>query len=89
MKIVVDREKERAKFTESEYWSITAEFDSKGETFEARLKEYDSQKITIGKDFDKETGSVNKDDILILEKSNAEKLCTLSTKLGRISISKS
>ena len=39
VKIVVDREKERARFTESEYWSITAEFDSNGELFEARLKE--------------------------------------------------
>ena len=74
VKIVVDREKERAKFTESEYWSITAEFDSKGETFEARLKEIDSQKITIGKDFDKETGIVNKDGILTLDKSKAEEM---------------
>ena len=72
VKIVVDREKERARFTESEYWSITAEFDSNGELFEARLKEYNSQKITIGKDFDKETGVVKKGDILTLDKSKAE-----------------
>ncbi len=38
VKIVVDREKERTKFKEGEYWSITAQFDSKGNNFEARLK---------------------------------------------------
>ena len=74
VKIVVDREKERARFTESEYWSITAEFDSKGESFEALLKEYDSLKITIGKDFDKETGTVSKENILTLDKAKAEKM---------------
>ena len=51
IKIVVDREKERARFTESEYWSITAQFGSNGDTFEGVLREYDSQKIAVGKDF--------------------------------------
>ena len=74
VKIVVDREKGRARFTESEYWSITAEFDSNGELFEARLKEYNSQNITIGKDFDKETGVVKKGGILTLDKSKAEEM---------------
>ena len=74
VKIVVDREKERARFIESEYWSITAKFDSNGELFEARLKEYNSQKITIGKDFDKETGAVSKENILTLDKAKAEKM---------------
>ena len=74
VKIVVDREKERARFTESEYWSITAEFDSNGELFEARLKEYNSQKITIGNDFDKETCVVKKGGILTLDKSKAEEM---------------
>ncbi|SVB80926.1 uncharacterized protein METZ01_LOCUS233780, partial [marine metagenome] len=55
VKIVVDREKERARFIESEYWSIITQFASKGESFEARLKALDGQKIAIGKDFDKET----------------------------------
>ncbi|SVD17925.1 uncharacterized protein METZ01_LOCUS370779, partial [marine metagenome] len=74
IKIVVDREKERSRFTESEYWSISAEFSSNGALFEASLREYDSQKIAIGKNFDKETGALVKDGILKLEKTQAEKL---------------
>jgi len=74
VKIVVDREKERARFIESEYWSIITQFDSKGESFEARLKALDGQKIAIGKDFDKETGKLSKSNLLELDKTKAESL---------------
>ena len=74
IKIVVDREKERSRFTESEYWSISADFSSNGESFEAGLREYDLQKIATGKNFDKETGALIKDGILKLEKTQAEEL---------------
>ncbi len=74
VKIVVDREKERSRFIEGEYWSVTAEFDAHGETFESKLKELDTQKIAIGKDFDKETGSISKKGALVLNKIKAEEL---------------
>ena len=74
VKIVVDREKERARFIESEYWSIITQFDSKGESFEARLKALDGQKIAIGKDFDKETGKLSKSNLLALDKTKAKSL---------------
>ena len=74
VKIVVDREKERARFIESEYWSIITQFDSKGESFEARLKALDGQKIAIGKDFDKETGKLSKSNLLAMDKTKAESL---------------
>ena len=74
VKIVVDREKERARFIESEYWSIITQFDSKGESFEARLKALDGQKIAIGKDFDKETGKLSKSNLLALDNTKAESL---------------
>ena len=74
IKIIVDREKERAKFIESEYWSISAMFESNGDSFEAELRSYDSQKIAVGKDFDKETGSIKKDGILKLDKTKAAEL---------------
>jgi len=74
VKIVVDREKERARFIESEYWSIITQFDSKGESFEARLKALDGQRIAIGKDFDKETGKLSKSNLLALDKTKAESL---------------
>jgi len=74
VKIVVDREKERARFIESEYWSIITQFDSKGESFEARLKELDGQKIAIGKDFDKEKGKLSKSNLLALDKTKSKSL---------------
>jgi len=74
VKIVVDREKERARFIESEYWSIITQFDSKGESFEAHLKALDGQKIAIGKDFDKETGKLSTSNLLALDKTKAESL---------------
>jgi len=74
VKIVVDREKERARFIESEYWSIITQFDSKGESFEARLKALDGQRIAIGKDFDKETGKLSKSNLLALDKTKAQSL---------------
>ena len=74
VKIVVDREKERAKFIEGEYWSITAQFDSKGNNFESRLKEVESQKIAIGKDFGKETGELSKSYLLALDENRASEL---------------
>ncbi|MBC8256395.1 MAG: type I DNA topoisomerase [Candidatus Marinimicrobia bacterium] len=80
VKIVVDREKERSRFIEGEYWSITAEFDAHGESFESKLKELDNQKIAIGKDFDKETGSLIKSGPLVLNKSKAEELIESFTK---------
>ena len=68
VKIIVDREKERTRFTEAEYWSITAEFVANGEIFEAGLREFDSQKIAIGKDFNKDTGALIKEDVIALDK---------------------
>ena len=80
VKIVVDREKERSKFIEGEYWSITAQFDSKGNNFESRLKEVESQKIAIGKDFGKETGMLTKSNLLALDESRAAKLVEVFSK---------
>ena len=74
IKIVVDREKERSKFTESEYWSIGAQFASDGNEFEAILSSYEKKKIATGKDFNKETGSIGKSNILALDEQLAKKL---------------
>ena len=80
IKIVVDREKDRARFIESEYWSILANFDSKGNSFESKLKVLNSEKIAIGKDFDKETGLLSKSNILALDKKRADILVKDFTK---------
>ena len=74
VKIVVDREKERSLFTESEYWSITAEFNAEDEICKATLREFKNNKIAVGKDFDKNTGKLLKENIRSLDQENAEKL---------------
>ena len=74
VKIVVDREKERSRFIESEYWSIDAEFKHSDDAFSAILTELDANKIATGKDFDKETGSISKSNTLTLDQNRAEKL---------------
>ena len=74
VKIIVDREKERTRFIESEYWSIIAHFTTNGESFEARLKVLDEQKIAIGKDFEKETGKLSKSNLLALDKTKTKSL---------------
>ena len=73
-KIVVDREKERSRFVESEYWSINSEFISDDESFTALLTKYDNNQIAIGKDFDKESGTIAKSNIEILDKKKTEEL---------------
>ena len=73
-KIVVDREKERSRFTESEYWSIESEFTSNGNNFNAFLTEYDNNKVAIGKDFNKETGLITKSNIIALDSDKAKQL---------------
>ena len=73
-KIVVDREKERSKFTESEYWSIESEFTSNGNDFNALLIEYDNNRIAIGKDFNKETGLIAKSNMIVLDADKAKQL---------------
>ena len=80
IKIVVDREKERGRFIESEYWSISAEFQSDDGTFNSLLIKFDGDKIATGKDFDKETGSISKSNILTLDQDEAEKLAKIFSK---------
>ena len=47
---------------------------SKNNTFIALLTEFDASKIAIGKDFDKESGSISKSNILTLDQDRADKL---------------
>lgn len=72
VKIIVDREKERSKFKENEYWSINGEFGEDEGTFQGRLINYDGQKIATGKDFDRLTGTLQSKNCLPLNKDKAE-----------------
>jgi len=51
LRLIVDREREIEIFRPQEYWSVTASFETDGQSFTARLVEFDGQKIerlTIG-----------------------------------------
>ena len=76
IKIVVDREKERTKFIENEYWSISAKFVSQGNEFDAILSSFENKKIAIGKDFNKETGVISNANAFALNQEKAETLST-------------
>ena len=74
VKIVVDREKERSLFKENEYWSITGNFQETDISFESTLKQYNNQTIAIGKDFNKNNGTLKNKDNLVLNKNLTESL---------------
>jgi DNA topoisomerase-1 len=60
LKLIVDRERERAKFQKANYWDLLAKL-SKGEKFEARLQSVAGVRIATGKDFDENTGQLSED----------------------------
>jgi DNA topoisomerase-1 len=57
LRLIVDREREIELFRPQEYWSVTASFEADGQSFTARLVEFDGKKIdrlTIGNQGDAE-----------------------------------
>ena len=74
VKILVDRERERSSFTESEYWSVSAQFNNGTETFEANLIHIGSERVATGKSFDKTSGDLIQKNTVALDKEGAEKL---------------
>ncbi len=74
VKILVDREKERSKFIESEYWSVSADFSTKGESFSTALTYIGPERVATGKSFEKETGKLVQKNTVALDKEGAEKL---------------
>ena len=61
---------------ENEYWSILGKFESNGINFEASLKQFDSKTIAIGKDFNKNNGTIKNNEYLVLDKKISKDLCT-------------
>ena len=57
IRLVVDREKDRSAFVESEYWDLKGIFQTTSkDEFPATLREIDGKKVATGKDFDPNTG---------------------------------
>ena len=78
IKILVDREKERTKFKQNEYWSISGIFESDKSEINAKLIKIGTKKIATGNSFDKKTGQLfNSDDIVLDEKKSTELIKTI------------
>ena len=75
LKLLVDRERERAKFQKALYWDLLAKL-SKNEKFDARLQTVGGVRIATGKDFDENTGKLadNKKDVRVLSEQDASTL---------------
>ena len=69
IKILVDREKERTKFKQNEYWSLSGLFQTDDDNINAKLIKIGQNKVATGASFDKKTGTLfNEDDIVLNEK---------------------
>ena len=74
VKLVVDREKERAKFKSREFWRVKGEFNAENTQFEADLIELEQKRIALGKDFEKQTGQLKSNLILALDEEIVKSL---------------
>jgi len=74
VKLVVDKEKERALFKSREFWKIKGEFDSNNTSFEAELIQVDEKGIATGKDFEKRTGELKSSNKIALDEKLAKSL---------------
>ena len=69
IKILVDREKERTKFKQNEYWSVSGVFQNDESDINAKLIKIGDKQIATGTSFDKKTGKLfNEGDIVLNEK---------------------
>lgn len=73
--LIVEREKERARFKSSTYFDLTAKLEADKETFPARLLRYEGKPIPSGKDFDENTGKIKKpENFTLLDEKEATAL---------------
>ncbi len=72
VRILVERERARIRFTAAEYWDLLAEFTTgASERFEARLVSVDGAKVATGKDFDADTGLLQDPKLCHLDAADA------------------
>ncbi len=75
VKILVDRERQRAVFTSASYFDLETLLETQAnQSFSARLMEVNGKRVAQGKDFDKKTGKLTKENVMLLSKSQAEAL---------------
>ncbi|MBT4760845.1 MAG: type I DNA topoisomerase [Bdellovibrionaceae bacterium] len=58
VRLIAEKEHERIAFVKSDYCGIKAQLENSGKKFEAKLTEFESNKVATGKDFDPDTGKL-------------------------------
>lgn len=76
VKVLVEREKERARFVSAEYWDLKAALETRnGARFEAALHSVDGKRVAAGRDFDENTGKLKPGaDVVLLDGDQANEL---------------
>lgn len=82
VKLLVEREKERARFVSAEYWDLKAALETgAGAGFDAALHTVDGKRVATGRDFDENTGKLKPDaDVVLL---NGEQAGALRDKIEK------
>ena len=78
MRLLVQRERERARFRSADYWDLKAMFEAASDRslpFEGVLTHVDGKRVATGRDFDETTGKlIEKDSIILLDEPAAQHL---------------
>jgi DNA topoisomerase-1 len=78
MRLLVQRERERARFRAADYWDLKAIFEAASDRslpFEGVLTHVDGKRVATGRDFDETTGKlIEKDSIILLDEPAAQHL---------------
>ncbi|HEY8170816.1 MAG TPA: type I DNA topoisomerase [Candidatus Limnocylindria bacterium] len=74
VRLVVEREEERAAFRSSSYWDLEARIRTADVTFTARLDRIGDARLPSGKDFDPATGSLRDPSVRVLDEPAARRL---------------
>ena len=74
VRLVVEREEERAAFRRSAYWNLEARIGAEGGSFVARLERLGDVRLATGRDFDPATGELRDAGIRLLDEPAARRL---------------
>ncbi|QDT63166.1 type I DNA topoisomerase [Calycomorphotria hydatis] len=76
VRMLVERELERAAFKSGTYWDLTADLKTgEGSEFQALLHTVDGKRVASGRDFDETTGKLKADaNVTLLDEDEAKKL---------------
>ena len=74
VRLVVEREEERAAFRRSSYWDLEARLRAEGAAFSARLERIGGARVATGRDFDPATGLLKDTNARLLGEDDAQRL---------------